>query len=257
MINKIFKILIWPIIFIIGQISIELIFASRFDSSIKGTMSNEEFLNYIKTDAYREGLSNYINDKIVIITLIIALIFIPIFYYVYKKYKTSNKLKNLFIPILLGITISLIYNITMFNLSNALNMYEYDLSTVPLIYQVLCSGILGPILEELLFRGIVYNKLKEITTSMKAIVLCSVFFGMIHFNIINAIYAFGISFMLIYLYEKYKTLKAPIIMHMVLNTTTILFVPFIVKSYIPFNSYLVVVSILALLIFRVKIKEDM
>ena len=85
--------------------------------------------------------------------------------------------------------------------------------------------------------------------------LTSLFFGIIHGNIINCIYAFGVSFVLIYLYENYKTLKAPIIMHIFLNTTIILILPLIVKNYLVFNLYLLIVSIIVLIVIRRQIEN--
>ena len=81
-------------------------------------------------------------------------------------------------------------------------------------------------------------------------------FGLFHSDIINAIYAFGVSFVLIYLYEKYKTLKAPILMHMFLNTTIILMLNLIIKNFIIFNVYLLVLSIVVLLILIIYLKMD-
>ena len=56
--------------------------------------------------------------------------------------------------------------------------------------------------------------------------------------------------MFIYLYEKYRTLKAPIIMHMSLNITIILMLRLIIYNFIPFNLYLLIVSIIILLIIK-------
>ena len=75
-------------------------------------------------------------------------------------------------------------------------------------------------------------------------------------NIINGVYAFIVSFMLIYLYEKYKTLKAPILMHIFLNITIILLLPLIIKNYIAFNLYLLTVSTLILFILKKVIKNS-
>ena len=187
------------------------------------------------------------------------IIFIPIFYKVYKKYKKENnfKIKNIFIPVVLGITISLIYNISLYNLNNVVHFTNmFELSKLPIIVQIISSGICGPILEEFIFRGIVYNKLKTFNKKMTAIILTSIIFGIVHSNIINGIYAFGVSFILIYLYEKYKTLKAPIVMHMFLNTTIILMLPLIIKNYLAFNLYLLIMSIIILIIINKYIKKD-
>ncbi|MBR4073578.1 MAG: CPBP family intramembrane metalloprotease, partial [Clostridia bacterium] len=71
------------------------------------------------------------------------------------------KLNNIFIPIVFGICISLIYNIIVYSLNIKFNFTNiYELSKLPIIVQIISSGICGPILEEFLFRGLVYNKLK-------------------------------------------------------------------------------------------------
>ena len=249
--KKLFKVLIWPIIFVIGSFFINYIFVAIFNSKLN--LSNQELLEYIKTIEYQDKLNNYINSRTLIIVIIIAMIFIPIFYKVFKKYKNENmfKLKDIILPIMLGITISLIYNIAIFNLNNLIYFTDkYEISSIPIIIEIISSGIIGPILEELVFRGIVYNKLKEFNKPMTTIILASIIFAFFHNDIINAIYAFGVSFMLIYLYEKYKTLKAPIIMHMSLNITIILMLRLIIMNFIPFNLYLLIVSIIILLIIK-------
>ena len=257
--KNILKVLIWPIVFTVGQFLLQYIFIAIFNNKESNGYTNKEFLEYIKTLEYQDKLNNYINSKTLIIILITLIIFVPLFYNVYKKYRQKNnfKLNNIFIPILFGISISLIYNITLYNLNNVINFTDiFKLSPLPIIVQIISSGIAGPILEELIFRGIVYNKLKTFNKKMSAIILTSLIFGIIHGNVINMIYAFGVSFMFIYLYEKYKTLKAPIIMHISLNTTVILLLPLIMKNYLVFNLYLLIVSLIILIILkRYYIKE--
>ena len=257
--KNILEVLIWPIIFMLGQFFIQYIFVSIFNNKEKIGYSNIEFLEYIRTIEYQDKLNNYINSKALLIVLITLVIFLPIFYKVYKKYKKENNfsIKNIFIPIILGITISLVYNITLYNLNNVIYFTDiFKLSPLPIVVQIISSGICGPILEEFIFRGIVYNKLKEFNRKKIAIILTSIIFGIIHFNIINGIYAFGISFILIYLYEKYKTLKAPIIMHISLNTTIIVMLPLIMKNYLVFNLYLLIVSILVLVVLIKLLKNN-
>jgi len=252
-IKKFLKVLIWPIIFMIGQFFIQYIFVAIFNANEKGTMTNNEFLEYIKTTEYTNKLNNYINDKSLIIILIMMIIFIPLLLTVFRKYKQKGnfKIKNTYVPILLGISISLIYNITLFNLNNAIYFTnQFEGNSLPILVQIICSGICGPILEELLFRGIVYNKLKEFNKTMTAIILCSIIFGIIHTNIINGIFAFGVSFMFIYLYEKYKTIKAPILMHIFLNTTIVVMLNVIVKNIIVLNFSLLIGSIVILIILK-------
>ena len=251
--KKLFKVLVWPIIFTLGTLIVNYIFVALFNNKEQADMTNIEFLDYIKTVEYQKKLNNYINSKSLLIILIISIIFLPILYKVFKKYKEKNnfKIKNIFIPIAFGVSICLIYNITIFELNNIFHFTnKFETSNIPIIVQIICSGLLGPILEELLFRGIVYNKLKEFNKPMTSIIISSVIFSLFHSNIVDAIYAFGVSFILIYMYEKYKTLKAPIITHICLNTTIILMLNLIIKNFIIFNMYLLIVSIIILLILR-------
>ena len=251
--KKLFKVLVWPIIFTLGTLIVNYIFIALFNNKEQSDMTNIEFLDYIKTVEYQEKLNNYINSKSLLIILIVSIIFLPTLYKVFKKYKEKNnfKIKNIFIPIAFGVSICLIYNITIFELNNIFHFTnKFETSNIPIIVQIICSGLLGPILEELLFRGIVYNKLKEFNKPMTSIIISSVIFSLFHSNIVDAIYAFGVSFILIYMYEKYKTLKAPIITHICLNTTIILMLNLINKNFIVFNMYLLIVSIIILLILR-------
>ena len=256
---NILKALVWPIIFMIGQFFINYIFVAIYNSNQKGTMTNQEFLEYINTSSYQEGLNNYINSKSLLIILITMLIFIPLFYSMYKKYKVKNNFnkKNVIIPIILGITISLIYNILIFYLNNFIEFTDnFQVSKLPLIIQIICSGICGPILEELVFRGILYNKLKSFNKKKIAIILCCIIFALFHTDIVNCLYALIVSFILIYLYDKYKSLKAPIIMHVTLNTTIILLLNIIIKNYFIFNLYLVLISIITLIVLKVYLKNN-
>lgn len=258
-IKNIFKVLIWPIIFSLGTFLINYVFVSIFNSKEQGNMTNNEFLKYINTIEYQEKLTTYINSKSLLIILITSIIFIPILYNIFKKYKKENnfKLKDILIPIILGITISLIYNTILFELNNIFHFTnKFEISNIPIIVQIMCSGVLGPVLEELVFRGIVYNKLKTFNKINVSIILTSIIFALFHSNIIDAIYAFIVSFGLIYVYEKYKTLKAPILTHISLNTTIILMLNLIIKNYIVFNLYLLIVSIIILLVLKIKLKKN-
>jgi membrane protease YdiL (CAAX protease family) len=114
-------------------------------------------------------------------------------------------------------------------------------------------------MEELLFRGIVYNKIKEDYKPMKSIIIASIIFALFHFsNPLNVLYAFVMPFMFIYLYEKYKTLLAPISLHCIANTTTILTMSLIVKNIIWLNIIIILIMIATLIIInKLVIKKDL
>lgn len=247
--KKNFKVLIWPIIFIVGQFFIQYIFVARFNYNEKNNI-NTNFLEYINTIEYKNKLNNYINSNAILIIILTMLLLMPIFYKAFKKYKVKSKLelKKVTISILIGISISLIYNIIILNINIIFPFTSaFKENNDLIIKKLICSGICGPILEEFLFRGIVYNKLKEFNKQKSSALITSLIFSLVHFDIANSIYAFLVSLIFIYLYEKYKSLKYPIIMHMSLNITIIFMINVIVKNYIILNISLIIISIITLL----------
>ncbi len=96
--------------------------------------------------------------------------------------------------------------------------------------QVLTAVLLGPIVEELIFRGLMYIRLKRMFGSGIAAFVTGLIFGVYHWNLAQGIYAFLFSYATIFIYEKYKNIYAPIIMHIAANATSIL-VTFALKDY--------------------------
>ena len=250
--EKLIKVIFWPIIFILGHFFIEYIFVAYYNSNNKGDLTNSEFLKVVKTCEYQTKLNSFIDSKLLLMSLIFLLIFLPILYLGYRKYKRNKRIGGYVIEsISLGITIALIFNITLYNINRAFNFTDrFNEMTIPFYVVLICTGILGPILEEILFRGIVYNKLKAFNTNMASIIICSILFGIFHLDIINGIYGFGISFILIYLYEKYNTLYAPILLHIILNVTGLVIVKLGILNILVVNISLLVLSILILAFIR-------
>lgn len=245
-----FKVLIWPIIFIVGQFFIQYIFVACFNYNEKNNIDTN-FLEYINTIEYKNKLNNYINSNAILIIIFTMLLLMPIFYKAFKKYKVKSKLelKKVIISILIGISISLIYNIIILNINIIFPFTDaFKENNIFILTNLICSGVCGPILEEFLFRGIVYNKLKEFNKQKSSALITSLIFALVHFDIANSIYAFFVSLVFIYLYEKYKSLKYPIIMHMSLNITVIFMISLIVKNYIILNISLIIISIITLLL---------
>ena len=82
-------------------------------------------------------------------------------------------------------------------------------------------AILAPILEELVFRGFLFNRWQTKYGTAKAILLSSLMFGLMHVEILGGI-VFGALLCLIYL--KTKSLIGPIIVHMTNNTIAVMWI---------------------------------
>lgn len=77
--------------------------------------------------------------------------------------------------------------------------------------------LMAPILEEIVFRGLIYTRLKKGLPMIAAAIITSLIFGTVHGTIIWAIYTFIFSMVLIWVFERFQSLTACIILHMAYN----------------------------------------
>lgn len=88
---------------------------------------------------------------------------------------------------------------------------------IPVWLGVLSYGILAPLGEETVFRGIVYGKLKSISNVPVAIILSGFAFGLFHGNLVQAVYATVLGIVLALVYEIYDSILAPMLFHGIAN----------------------------------------
>lgn len=97
--------------------------------------------------------------------------------------------------------------------------------------EIVSAVILAPVLEELMFRGLIYKRLRGYCGAVWAILISAAFFGVFHGNLVQFVYAFVIGCMLAFVYEKYKTIAAPIAFHMGANFLSVLLTEFLPQRY--------------------------
>lgn len=170
-------------------------------------------------------------DKSIILGTIILSIFELIYIFIkLKSIKLSFK-HNYFPYILLGISISIIYNMIIFKLG-----IKFDITSIPLILDIIASGIIGPIFEEILFRYSLINKLSKFNNNSLCMIISSFIFAICHNNLITIIYAFIIGLFNSYYYIKKKDILVPITIHISAN---------IVSSFLfDFNPYILILGII-------------
>lgn len=86
---------------------------------------------------------------------------------------------------------------------------------------LLILGVVPAICEELLFRGIIFQGLKERFSSMTSILLSALMFALVHQNIQQFIYPFILGLLLAFVFEKTNNLTYSILIHLFNNFTTI------------------------------------
>ena len=85
---------------------------------------------------------------------------------------------------------------------------------VTIIYAI----ILGPILEELVFRGVIYSYLEKAGLRPTVVILITgIMFGFVHLNIVQGTYAAVLGFLFGFLRYKYRSIKLTIFAHILLN----------------------------------------
>ncbi len=87
---------------------------------------------------------------------------------------------------------------------------EYSAS---LLIGLLCFGIIIPVAEEILFRGIIYNILRRRAKITVAMIISAFTYGMYHMNYIQGVYAFVMGCLMVYMYEYFGSFAWPVIVH--------------------------------------------
>lgn len=231
---KYLKLLFYPILLLVVQFIIIFVFTLIFNS----TTTLE-----INTLEYNQQLSMFLNNYKLFTTLIIAIIIIPLV--INKIDKPYDKPKNILKLIIMGMSFSLTFNLLLFSLNKLFNFTNlFDDSSTNIIITLICTGIIGPILEELIFRGAVYSNLKKFTNTTKAMIITGLLFGIFHGNIIQFIYAFLFNIVLVKAYDKDNNILNPIIIHISANSVVTLLL-FIIKKL---NIHLSIISFIIFLI---------
>lgn len=93
-------------------------------------------------------------------------------------------------------------------------------ASVPVQY--LCLGIIIPLTEELMFRGVLFQRYRERSKFLSAALYSTVLFSLTHGNMVQFLYTFILGFLLAYVYEKFGSFKAPVLLHIVANMTSLI-----------------------------------
>ena len=84
------------------------------------------------------------------------------------------------------------------------------------IWSLIFAGILSPIIEEMMFRGVMLNKLRRYGDKV-AIITTAILFGLFHANFSQFFYAVALGIVFAYVTLKTGTIKYSIILHIIVN----------------------------------------
>ncbi|MCM1102229.1 MAG: CPBP family intramembrane metalloprotease [Clostridium sp.] len=78
-------------------------------------------------------------------------------------------------------------------------------------------GVVSPIAEELLFRGIIHNYLRRFMNVKLALLISSALFGLYHMDFVQGMYGFLMGCLIAYAYEYFGDFKMAVAVHAVAN----------------------------------------
>lgn len=125
-----------------------------------------------------------------------------------------------------------------------------------LITVIISTVLVAPVVEELIFRGVILHKMRKVIPFLGANISQAAIFGICHLNIVQGLYAFGIGLILGYVAKKFKTIFAPMVLHMTLNATG-----FLVSAFPDaFITYLILMvfgaALLVFGLYRIKMAQE-
>ena len=222
---EVVKVLLWPILFGIGQVFICGAFMLVYMVQNSDVNWNDVSSNAI--------LLNYMNNQTLFIVGMECFIFIPLFCFIYKKYRVERvpiSTKRIALLCVASFLLSFILNFLIIMGKHFLQI-EMVLSPITITI-IVATGILGPILEELLFRGIVYGRLSIVFHEKVAFYLSVVIFALFHTGgIFQIVFAFLIGYFLTFVYKKYHNIQLSMFLHIIVNITSILLSPWIFSLF--------------------------
>ncbi len=107
----------------------------------------------------------------------------------------------------------------------------FEKSPFILILTSIFVVLIGPFVEEIFFRGLLYTVLKKSIGGFQALLVSSLLFAFLHMNIIGFFPILALAFLFVYLYEKTGSLWSSIFVH-ILHNGLILLLIFIWRFYI-------------------------
>lgn len=159
--------------------------------------------------------------------------------------KTAHKIMRLALCILLGITASLALNI---GIELAAQVFPFDENmfgseryetvesiqySVSIGLGIVLYGIISPIVEEIVFRGVLYNRIRKFYSMKLAVVFSALLFGFFHANLPQFLYGTLMGGLMAVCYGYIGCFAAPVLMHMSAN----LFI-FLVSGFTEWTSFL-------------------
>lgn len=85
------------------------------------------------------------------------------------------------------------------------------------LLMVLSTSLVIPLVEECIYRGVVFGELRQVLTDRRALLLQALVFGFIHGNLVQGVYAFILAYIIGMIYLKSNSFLLCFMAHAVFN----------------------------------------
>lgn len=190
------------------------------------SMDMEEFTQELILRSLEASVPIYLISGLAALPFLIRMFFKDMTYRKYVGDKAGLKKWTLVYCLLAGVFCSLAASL-LAALSQAGQIFEgYEnasqtIFSQSVLMQIVAAGVVMPIVEEYIFRGLMYNRMKDYMSANMAMIISSVIFGLYHGNLIQGVYGFVMGLLMIFVYEKYQTMLAPVLCHIGANMISI------------------------------------
>lgn len=144
------------------------------------------------------------------------------------EWRSGNKYRNIFVSaigvLLLGTGASIGFNF-LFSLAGVTQMSS-DFQAVSerqmsagLLMGILLYGVFSPLAEEMIFRGVIFNRFKRYLPVTISGVISAVLFGIYHGNVVQALYGFIVGCLFAWIYHKRGSFVETVALHGIMNVT--------------------------------------
>ncbi|WP_130836359.1 type II CAAX endopeptidase family protein [Lachnoclostridium sp. Marseille-P6806] len=140
----------------------------------------------------------------------------------FRRIRPATAGLSLLLIIVLYPLVILVNAATMLFTENAVELMSDAILAEPLWETLLLIGVLGPVCEELVFRGYIYRGLRRSGRVRGAVFLSAVLFGLMHMNLNQACYALVLGIFFAAADEAAQSIWPSVLMHVSFNSAEVL-----------------------------------
>ena len=169
--------------------------------------------------------NNLLSESVILIPAVAAILYsgeklsvlIP-----FHKIKLSSVFLTVVYVFTLFPMVAFVNSISMLFVENTVTAISDDVLAMPMWVMIFAIGILGPFVEEIVFRGVILQSYQRTGRIVGSIVLSSVMFGMMHLNFNQFAYGTVMGVMLALLVEATGTVLTSFIAHALFNSVEVI-----------------------------------